>query len=105
VLPYQEGCELQNAQKVSITLTSDMLRTIRESVEAGEYASTSEALRDAVRAWQRQRSEDAERLTAIRARVRRSLEDPRPSVPLEEAFDRIERLHAETVKERGDASS
>jgi antitoxin ParD1/3/4 len=99
------GATLQNAEKISITLTSDMLRTIRESVEAGEYASTSEALRDAVRAWQRQRSEDKERLTAIRTRVRRSLEDPRPSVPLDEAFDRIERLHAEIVKERGDASS
>ena len=41
----------------------------RESVEAGEYASTSEALRDAVRVWHRQRLEDAERLNAIRARA------------------------------------
>ena len=40
---------MQNAEKISITMTPDMLRAIRESVEAGEYASTSEALRDAVR--------------------------------------------------------
>ena len=98
-------CPMQNAEKISITITSDMLRAIRESVEAGEYASTSEALRDAVRVWQRQRSENAERLTAIKTRVRRSLEDPRPGVPLDEAFDRIEKLHADTVKARGDASS
>ncbi len=72
--------------------------------QAGEYASTSEALRDAVRVWQRQRSEHAaERLAAIRTRVRRALDDPRPSVPLDEAFDRIEKLHADTVKARGDA--
>jgi antitoxin ParD1/3/4 len=96
---------VQNVEKISVTMTPDMLRAIRESVEAGEYASTSEALRDAVRVWQRQRSENAERLTAIRTRVRRSLDDPRPSVPLDEAFDRIERLHADTVKARGDASS
>jgi antitoxin ParD1/3/4 len=96
---------VQNAEKISITMTPDMLRAIRESVEAGEYASVSEALRDAVRVWQRQRIEDAERLTAITARVRRSLEDPRPSVPLDDAFDRIEKLHADRLKARGDAST
>jgi antitoxin ParD1/3/4 len=101
----KKATTLRNAEKISITMTPDMLRAIRESVEAGEYASTSEALRDAVRVWQRQRMEDAERLTAIRTRVRRSLDDPRPSIPLDEAFDRIERLHADTVKVRGDASA
>jgi antitoxin ParD1/3/4 len=93
---------VQNAEKISITMTPDMLRAIRESVKAGEYASTSEALRAAVRLWQRQRIEDAERLAAIRARVRRSIGDPRPSVPIEKAFDRIERLHTNTLKARGD---
>ena len=62
------------AEKISVTMTSDMLRAIRESVESGEYASTSEAMRDAVREWQRQRLEDAERLAAIRvASVARSM--------------------------------
>jgi antitoxin ParD1/3/4 len=96
---------MQNAEKISITMSPDMLRVIRESVEAGEYASTSEVLRDAVRIWQRQRIEDAERLTAIRTRVRRSLDDPRRSIPIDEAFDRIEKLHADTVKARGNAST
>jgi antitoxin ParD1/3/4 len=96
---------MQNAEKISVTVTRDMLRAIRESVEAGEYASASEALRDAVRVWQRRREEDAERLAVIRARVRLSLDDPRPSVPLDEAFDRIEKLHADTAKARGDASA
>jgi antitoxin ParD1/3/4 len=88
---------VQSAQKISITLTPDMLRAIRESVDSGEYASTSEAMRDAVRVRQRQRLEQAGRLAAMRARVRRSLNDPRPDVPLEEAFERIERLHAKSV--------
>ncbi len=44
---------MQNAEKISVTMTPDMLRILRESVAAGEYASTSEALRDAVRLWQR----------------------------------------------------
>jgi antitoxin ParD1/3/4 len=91
---------MDQAEKISITITSDMLRTIRKSVESGEYASTSEVLRDAMRVWQRQRQEDAERLAAIRARIERSFDDPRPPVRLEEAFGRIEKLHAAAVKTR-----
>ena len=83
---------MQNAEKISVTVTTDMLRTIRASVEAGEYASTSEALRDAVRLWQRQRSEDAERLSALKARVQRSIDDPRPSLSEAEVDARLDRL-------------
>jgi antitoxin ParD1/3/4 len=96
---------MQNAEKISITMTPDMLRVVRESVEAGEYASTSEAMRDAVRVWQRQRIEDAERLEAIRARVRRSLDDPRPDLDEDEVDARLAKLHAETVKAHGRAAT
>jgi antitoxin ParD1/3/4 len=92
----------QSAEKISVTMTPDMLRIIRESVASGEYASTSEALRDAVRVWQRQRLEDAERLGAIRARIRRSLDDPRPDLSEEEVDARLEALFAETAKARDD---
>ena len=80
---------MEAAEKISITMTPEMMREIRASVAAGEYASTSEALRDAVRLWQRAREERAERLTAIRARVRRSIEDPRPSLSVEEVRARL----------------
>jgi antitoxin ParD1/3/4 len=96
---------MQNAEKISITMTPDMLRLVRESVEAGEYASTSEALRDAVRVWQRQRLEDAERLNAIRARVRRSLDDPRSDMSFEEVDSRLAKLHADTGKKHSDAAT
>jgi len=96
---------MQSAEKISITMTPDMLRAIRESVEAGEYASTSEAMRDAVRVWQRQRQEYAERLVAIRARIRRSIDDPRPSLDEDEVEARLAKLHADTVKAHGDASA
>lgn len=89
---------MQPAEKISITMTPDQLRAVRESVEAGEYASSSEVLRDAVRLWQRQRQEDAERLNGIRARIRRSLDDPRPALSIEEVRAHIKALHDETVK-------
>jgi antitoxin ParD1/3/4 len=45
----------------------------------------------------------ADRLAVIRARIRRSLDDPRPAVPIDEAFDRIEKLHADAVKAARDS--
>jgi antitoxin ParD1/3/4 len=71
---------MATAEKVSVTLTPEMVRAVRASVESGEYASASEVVRDALRGWQRQRAEDAERLAGVRARIQRSLEDPRPSL-------------------------
>ena len=85
---------MQTAEKISITLPPDMLRLIREAVAEGEYASTSEVLRDAVRAWQRQRLEDAERLAALRARARASLADPAPALTEAEADARLAALFA-----------
>ena len=76
---------MANAEKVSVTMTPEMMQAIREAVDSGEFASTSEAMRDAVRAWRRERLEFAERLEAVRARVQRSLGDPRPSVPADDA--------------------
>jgi antitoxin ParD1/3/4 len=85
---------MDHAEKISITVTPEMMRGIRERVAAGEYGSTSEALRDAVRVWMRQRDEDAERLTAIRARIRRSLDDSRPNLTSEEVDAQLAALFA-----------
>jgi antitoxin ParD1/3/4 len=85
---------MPTAEKVSITMTPEMLRVIRETVDAGEYASTSEVVRDAMRVWQRDRQEHAERLNAIRSRIRRSFEDPRPDLDEDEANAALEAVLA-----------
>ncbi len=88
------------AEKVSITMTPEMMRTIRKSVDSGEFASPSEVMRDAMRAWQRERREHAERIAAIRARIRRSLDDPRPDLDMDEVNRRLEALFTGTKKVR-----
>lgn len=96
---------MQPAETISFALTQDMLRAISESVESGEFASTGEAVRDAPRVWRRERLEQAQRLDSIRARIRRSLDDPRPSSSFEEVEARLAKLHEETVKAHGDAAA
>ncbi|MFD1982451.1 type II toxin-antitoxin system ParD family antitoxin, partial [Mesorhizobium newzealandense] len=51
--------------------------------------SASEVIRAALRAFQREEEEHAERMASIRARVKASIEDKRPAVPLDEAIDRV----------------
>lgn len=78
------------SEKLSITLPAEMVAVIKQNVESGRYASTSELLREAMRSWLRGEEEHAERLNSIRARIRQSLDDPRPSVSLDDAFARVD---------------
>jgi antitoxin ParD1/3/4 len=96
---------MQSAEKVSITMTPEMLRVIRETVNAGEYASTSEVVRDAMRVWQRDREEHAERLNAIRSRIRHSFEDPRADLNEDEANAALEALLAKVDEDLDRAAS
>jgi antitoxin ParD1/3/4 len=76
-------------EKLSITLPTEMVTLIKTRVEAGDYASTSEVLREAMRVWMRQEEEHRERITAIRTRVKASLEDPRPSLSGDEVKEKL----------------
>ena len=86
------------AEKISITLTPEMNRMIKQRVEAGDYGSTSELIRDALRVWQKREEEHRQKLAEIRARIQASIDDPRPSVPIEDAFERIRQRHLEKSK-------
>ncbi|SMH44280.1 type II toxin-antitoxin system ParD family antitoxin [Mesorhizobium australicum] len=39
-------------EKISIALPEEMLQSVKEAVDSGQYASTSEVIRDALRGWQ-----------------------------------------------------
>ena len=42
---------MANVQKVSVALTAEFVTLLKEAVETGEYTSTSEVIRDALRGW------------------------------------------------------
>ncbi|RUW45624.1 type II toxin-antitoxin system ParD family antitoxin [Mesorhizobium sp. M00.F.Ca.ET.151.01.1.1] len=42
---------MANVEKVSVALTPEMATMMREVVAAGEYASASEVMREALREW------------------------------------------------------
>jgi antitoxin ParD1/3/4 len=46
---------MASVEKITIALTPEMASFVRTVVQSGEYASTSEAIRDAVREWKERR--------------------------------------------------
>lgn len=71
---------------VSVPLSPDIVRRLRDYVDAGVGADESEVVSQALSLLD---AEDDRRLQAIREKVRRSLEDPRPSIPADIAFERV----------------
>jgi antitoxin ParD1/3/4 len=56
---------MADIQKVSVALTGGQVSALKAAVEAGEYATTSEIVREAIRDWQLKRElrqEDLRRL-------------------------------------------
>ena len=56
---------MADVQKVSIALTGEQISALKAAVNAGEYATTSEIVREAIRDWQLKRElrrEDIRRL-------------------------------------------
>jgi len=46
---------MANVEKVSVALTAEQVAVLRSVVAAGEYATTSEVVREALRDWQLKR--------------------------------------------------
>ena len=54
----------------NISLTAEQDAFVESVVKAGEYQNASEAVRDALRALQQRRREDALKLKALRAQIK-----------------------------------
>jgi len=89
---------MSTAEKISITVTPAMKRTLEERVASGQFASASELIREALRVWQKLEDEHQERLASIRARIQKSIDDPRPGIPAEEVFGRLKEMHEQNMK-------
>ncbi len=91
---------MDQTEKLSISLPASLARLVRQKVKAGTYASNSEVIRDALRAWQEREMEREQVLASARARIAEALDDDRPPVPARTVSARLQRLHRDTVKAR-----
>lgn len=57
---------MANVEKISIALPSDMATLVRKAVETGDYASSSEVIREALREWKARRASRSEAVSELR---------------------------------------
>ncbi|HEX4506422.1 MAG TPA: type II toxin-antitoxin system ParD family antitoxin [Alphaproteobacteria bacterium] len=65
---------MTTVEKITIALTREMAGFVRNAVETGEYASTSEVIRDAVREWKERRDLLGYTVEELRSLVQEGLE-------------------------------
>ena len=66
---------MSTVERITVTLTADMAEMVRAAVQAGDYASSSEIVREALRDWRHKRALRQRELEELRADVQRGLED------------------------------
>src|SRR4051794_31552118 len=67
--------DMPEIERMTITLPADMAATIRNAVEDGDYASSSEVVRKALRDWKVKRALHLQELEALKAELDRGLTD------------------------------
>ncbi|WP_114911780.1 ribbon-helix-helix domain-containing protein [Acidibrevibacterium fodinaquatile] len=80
-------------ERLTITLPSDMAAAIKGAVNGGDYASTSEVVREAVRDWKMKRALQLQELAALKTDIDKGLADV--------AAGRVRDFDADRIIERG----
>ncbi|MGQ2967631.1 MAG: ribbon-helix-helix domain-containing protein [Allorhizobium sp.] len=86
------------------SLGQETLKAVDDLVEIGGFASADEAVLAAIEAWHQTTDDPAQQLEAIRLRVRRSIEDPRPSLSMEEVDAALDQMMTEAQPVSGRAA-
>jgi antitoxin ParD1/3/4 len=84
---------MPNVEKISIALPPEMVAAVREAVEAGEYASSSEVVRDALRDWTQKRGSRHQAIDELRKVWRQAMDNKAPGIEVNEVLERLERKY------------
>lgn len=80
-------------ERMTITMPAELAETLRQAVTGGEYASTSEVVREALRDWTRRRDVERQDLEALRAAIRAGL-DSGAGLPADQVFAELRARYA-----------
>lgn len=66
---------MSDIERMTVTLPADMAETVRSAVGDGDYASSSEVVREALRDWKVKRASQRREMTALKSDIRKGLND------------------------------
>ncbi|SFW40669.1 type II toxin-antitoxin system ParD family antitoxin [Nitrosovibrio sp. Nv17] len=84
---------MTTTEKISIALPPEMVSLVRSAVATGEYASSSEVIRDALRDWTYKRSLRQQGVAELRQLWQEALSDKTQGAVAEDVLDRLERKY------------
>ncbi len=80
-------------ERLTITLPHEMAAVVKSAVEGGDYASSSEVVREALRDWKMKRALRLKEMEALKADIDQGLSDV--------AEGRVQEFDAARIIERG----
>lgn len=81
---------MSSIEKISIALPQEMVAALRQAVEEGEYASSSEVVRDALRDWTHKRELRQQGIEDLRRAWREAIAESGTAAGVDEVFQRLE---------------
>lgn len=66
---------MSSIERMTITMPADMAAGVKAAVASGDYASTSEVIRDALRDWKARRTLQLHEIAALKADIDKGLAD------------------------------
>jgi antitoxin ParD1/3/4 len=94
---------MTTAEKISIALPSEMVAVVRGAVATGEYASSSEVVRDALRDWTHKRRLRQQGVVELRQVWQEAMRVKRPGADVDDVLDRLERKYQAIADAAGSA--
>jgi len=81
---------MPTVEKLSIALPSEMAASVRRAVDAGEYSSNSEVIRDALRDWTHKRNLREQSLAGLCKVWQQAVADDSEGLDPDPVFARLE---------------
>jgi antitoxin ParD1/3/4 len=92
---------MSNVEKMSVALTPEMAALVHDAVESGEYVSSSEVIREALRDWKQKRLLQLQNIDEVRRLWVEGIESGAGNYTDIEAIKRVarSRLHKNSEKD------
>lgn len=84
---------MSTAEKISIALPPEMVHLVQGAVATGEYASSSEVIRDALRDWTYKRNLRQQGVAELRKVWQEAMNDKTSDISPDDVLDRLERKY------------
>ena len=75
---------------------------IQEQIREGRYQNASEVVRAGLRLLEDQETARKQNFERLKAEINAAYDDPRPSIEMDEVFDRLEAKLAQRMKQHGE---